>query len=81
VTGQLHALIRERAPGAHWIGGWVDPRASLVTVEKRKISGIQKQVLFKQYVVSKAKIADEQTGICPLCLHFIYLRGRKDRIH
>jgi hypothetical protein len=27
---------RERAPGTHWIGGWVDPRTSLDKVEKRK---------------------------------------------
>jgi hypothetical protein len=26
----------ERAPGANWIGGWVDPRAGLDDVEKRK---------------------------------------------
>jgi hypothetical protein len=26
----------ERAPGAHWIGGWVGPRAGLNDVEKRK---------------------------------------------
>jgi hypothetical protein len=26
---------RERAPGTHWIGGWVDPRASLDDVENR----------------------------------------------
>jgi hypothetical protein len=25
----------ERAPSTHWIGGWVDPRASLDDVEKR----------------------------------------------
>jgi hypothetical protein len=25
---------RERAPGTHWIGGWVDPRAGLDDVEK-----------------------------------------------
>jgi hypothetical protein len=28
---------RERAPGTHWIGGWVDLRAGLDTVWKRKI--------------------------------------------
>jgi hypothetical protein len=28
---------RERAPGTHWIGGWVGPRAGLDTVVKRKI--------------------------------------------
>jgi hypothetical protein len=28
---------RERAPGTHWIGGWVGPRAVLDEVAKRKI--------------------------------------------
>jgi hypothetical protein len=27
---------RERAPGTHWIGGWVDLRAGLNDLEKRK---------------------------------------------
>jgi hypothetical protein len=26
----------ERAPGAHWIGGWVGPRTSLDDMKKRK---------------------------------------------
>jgi hypothetical protein len=26
----------ERAPGTHWIGGWMGPRAGLGDVEKRK---------------------------------------------
>jgi hypothetical protein len=26
----------ERAPGTHWIGGWVDYKASLDAMEKRK---------------------------------------------
>jgi hypothetical protein len=30
------ALV-ERAPGTHWIGGWMDPRTSLDDVEKKKI--------------------------------------------
>jgi hypothetical protein len=30
-------IPRERASGTHWIGGWVDPRAVLDTVVKRKI--------------------------------------------
>jgi hypothetical protein len=33
VSGQLHALAAlppgERAPGTHWIRGWVGPRAGL----------------------------------------------------
>jgi hypothetical protein len=28
---------RERAPGTHWIAGWVGPRTGLDTVSKRKI--------------------------------------------
>jgi len=40
-SGQLHALAalppKERACGTHWMGGWVDPRASLDMVLKRKI--------------------------------------------
>jgi hypothetical protein len=31
-----HFTPGERAPGTHWIGGWVDPRAGLDDVEKRK---------------------------------------------
>jgi hypothetical protein len=41
VSGQLHApghfTPRERAPGTHWIGGWVGPRAVLEAVVKRRI--------------------------------------------
>jgi hypothetical protein len=32
-----HFTSRERAPGTHWIGGWVGPRAVLDAVAKRKI--------------------------------------------
>jgi hypothetical protein len=31
-----HCTPGERVSGTHWIGGWVDPRASLDDVEKRK---------------------------------------------
>jgi hypothetical protein len=27
---------RERAPGAHWTGGWVEPKAGMDIVKKRK---------------------------------------------
>jgi hypothetical protein len=41
VSGQFHYpghfTPKERAPSTHWIGGWVDPRAGLDTVVKRKI--------------------------------------------
>jgi hypothetical protein len=32
----------ERAPGTHWIGGWVDPRGSLDDLEKRKFLTLPK---------------------------------------
>jgi hypothetical protein len=31
----------ERAPGTHWIGGWVDPRAGLDDLEMRKFLTLQ----------------------------------------
>jgi len=41
VSGQRHAPAalspRKRAPGTHWIGGWVSPRGGLDAVVKRKI--------------------------------------------
>jgi hypothetical protein len=33
-----HITHRERAPGAHWIGGWMGPSTGLDAVEKRRIS-------------------------------------------
>jgi hypothetical protein len=41
VSGQLHAPAalppgKEPPPSTHWIGGWVDPRASLNNMEKWK---------------------------------------------
>jgi hypothetical protein len=41
VSGQLHDfgrfIAKERAPGTHWIGGWVGRTAVLDAVVKRKI--------------------------------------------
>jgi hypothetical protein len=34
---------RERASGTHWIGGWVDPRAVLDVVVKRKIPSLRRE--------------------------------------
>jgi hypothetical protein len=33
-----HFTSEKRAPGTHWIGGWVDPRDGLEAIEKRKTS-------------------------------------------
>jgi hypothetical protein len=40
VSGQLHApaaLPGKITLGTHWLGGWMDPRACLGTMKKRKI--------------------------------------------
>jgi hypothetical protein len=45
----------ERTPGTHWIGGWVDPRASLDDVEKRKfltLPGLELRPLGRPSVAS-----------------------------
>jgi hypothetical protein len=42
----------ERAPGTHWIGGWVGPIAGLDDVEKRKfltLPGLKLQPLGLRY--------------------------------
>jgi hypothetical protein len=41
----------ERAPGTHWIGGWVDPRSSLHDVEKRKFLTLSGLELVVHYIV------------------------------
>jgi hypothetical protein len=38
-----HFTPKERAPGIHWIGGWVDPRAVLDAVVKRKIPSSRRE--------------------------------------
>jgi hypothetical protein len=55
VSGQLHgtaALPGERATGTHGIGGWVDPRAGLVDLERRKfliLPGLELQPVASRY--------------------------------
>jgi hypothetical protein len=42
VRGQLHGMAAlfpgKEAPGTHWIGGWMDPSASVDAMVKKKIS-------------------------------------------
>jgi hypothetical protein len=40
---------RERAPGTHWIGGWVGPRTCMDVVAKRKIPSLCRDSNPKSY--------------------------------
>jgi hypothetical protein len=59
VGGQLHAPAAlppgKKSPGTHWIGGWVDARAVLDAVVKRKVPSPRREsnpiIEFKQYSV------------------------------
>jgi hypothetical protein len=44
-TSRLGRFIpRERAPGIHWIGGWVGPRAGLDAASKRKVQSTHRNL-------------------------------------
>jgi hypothetical protein len=47
-----HVTPRERAPGTHWIGGWVDLRAGVDDLENRKfltLPGLELQPVASRY--------------------------------
>jgi hypothetical protein len=51
-----HFTPEERAPGTHWIGGWVGPRTSLDDIQNRKfltLLGLKHQTLVIQPVASR----------------------------
>jgi hypothetical protein len=52
VSGQLHAPAA-LAPGTDWIGSWVDPRAVLDAVVKRKIPSPRRESNTTGYVLSE----------------------------
>jgi hypothetical protein len=58
MSHQLHAPVAlqpgKEAFGTYWIGGWVDPRAGLDAVEKRKTLALaRKHTLTFQPVASR----------------------------
>jgi hypothetical protein len=59
VSGQLYASTALlRAPGTHWIGGWVGPRAGLDTMARRKIPSL--------YRDSKSRSSSPSSSAIPL---------------
>jgi hypothetical protein len=43
--------LSERAPGTHWIGGWVGPRVGLDAVVKRKLGGYNIMEIWKHVTI------------------------------
>jgi hypothetical protein len=68
MSGQLHApaafIPRERAPGTHWIGGWVGTRAILDAVVKRQIPSHRQESNPRTPIVQP--VAQRLTGLLPL---------------
>jgi hypothetical protein len=63
----------EKAPGTHWIGGWVNPRANLDDVEKKKFLPLQELNSDPSVVQS---VASRYTDCANLSLSLSFQRVR-----
>jgi len=83
MNGQLHALAAlpsGRAPGTHWIGGWVGPRVSLDAVVKRKFPApartqnpyhpTHSPVLYHWAILAPTKSSNNKNSSSTIDLHF-----------
>jgi len=73
VSGQLsasrpgHFTPRERAPGTHWIGGWVGPSAGLdAVVNWKNLSRTWVRIMVRAW-------DSELTGLLPKCDLYSYV--------
>jgi hypothetical protein len=62
-----------RAPGTHWIGGWVGPRAGLDAVKHRKISCPFKESN-PEHVAISTELSRLHNGAFNFTGHFLFLR-------
>jgi hypothetical protein len=61
----------ERAPGTHWIGGWVGPRAVLDAVVKRQIPNSRRESNPRTPIV-QLPLGDFQSITVPVCYCTLY---------
>jgi hypothetical protein len=65
VSGQLHAPTAlspgERAPGAHWVGGWAGPRAGLDAVNHMNHNGPRSFLSWVSFSVEKYNLESKHT--------------------
>jgi len=66
-------ILRERAPGSHWIGDWVSPRFSLDTLEKRQISCISHSMDFRPIAWPLYGLHYPGSKLNSKCLNFLIL--------
>jgi hypothetical protein len=64
---------RERAPGTHWIGSWVGPRAVLDAVVKRKIPSPHRELNRRTPIVQPVVQRFTDWAIVALDLHWLLL--------
>jgi hypothetical protein len=63
---------KERAPGTHWIGGWVGPRAVLDAVVKRRISSPRRESNPKTPIVQPVAQSYTDWAITALSSHRVH---------
>jgi hypothetical protein len=56
--------LKERSPGTHWIGGWVDPRAVLDSLGIIFLNLRETQELYGSAPETE-KLTHTHTGLCP----------------
>jgi hypothetical protein len=71
-----HFPPRERAPGIHWIGGWVGPRAVLDAVVKRKIPSPRRESNSRTPIVQPVAQCYTDWAITALVLTSLLLANR-----
>jgi hypothetical protein len=74
----------ERAPGTHWIRGWVDPTAGLDDVEKRKfltLPGLERRPLCRPArSQSLYQLRYPGSLLAPMAMHNLTVRVKKFRV-
>jgi hypothetical protein len=66
---------RERAPGTHWIGGWVGPRAVLDAVVKRKIPSPRRESNPRTTIIQPVVQRYTDWAITALVMSFIHIQN------
>jgi hypothetical protein len=78
------STLGERAPGTHWIGGWVDPRADLDNLDKRKfftLPGLELRPLSRPFNIFMATKMNKKAGMHFRCMSLERLHSHYDAVN